>query len=187
VSDWLSSSYPLVAFWRKGAMDGPPEKYTEILTYGASTRKLLERQEELAHERQLALIRMQSHALTWTGTSADLIATITRWYECGWLMSASLADALDKAAYHFLRPDGTAVIAPPSVDLPVEAKPITSRAAFVTSILESKGWSILDWANESGVSPATAHDYLANKTNPYRSTRLKLAKSLGISIQELPR
>jgi lambda repressor-like predicted transcriptional regulator len=161
---------------------------------GGSTDKLwerlqrdLERRAEVEHESQLALIRMQSHALIWTGTPDDLVAAITRWYESGWLMAASLQDALQKAAYHFLRSDGTAVIAPPAGVPAVDVKPETSRAAFVRSILESKGWSILDWAINSGVSSATAHDYLANKTKPYRSTRLKLAKSLGVSIQQLPR
>jgi lambda repressor-like predicted transcriptional regulator len=55
------------------------------------------------------------------------------------------------------------------------------RRAFVLPLLEQKGWSILDWANEANVSHATAQDYLDNKTKPYPSTRKKLANALGIN------
>ena len=63
----------------------------------------------------------------------------------------------------------------------------TQRKAVVKPILESKGWSELDWANESNVAYHTAADYLAGKTRSYPSTRLKLAKSLGLTVQQLPR
>jgi lambda repressor-like predicted transcriptional regulator len=56
-----------------------------------------------------------------------------------------------------------------------------SRRAFVMPLLEAKGWSILDWANDANVSHATAQDYLDNKTKPYPSTRKKLAKALGVN------
>ena len=39
------------------------------------------------------------------------------------------------------------------------------RKAFVTPILDEKGWSILDWANEAEVAYHTAADYLAGTTN----------------------
>ena len=70
-----------------------------------------------------------------------------------------------------------------------EAKPpeIISRQAFVTPLLEAKGWSILDWATEAEVSHATAIDYLQGKRTPYRSTRLKLAKALNVSVDQLPK
>jgi hypothetical protein len=74
----------------------------------------------------------------------------------------------------------TASESQPEVKLP-------SRREFVESILEQKGWSILDWANEAEVAHATAMDYLDEKTRPYRSTRLKLAKGLGISVDRLPK
>jgi lambda repressor-like predicted transcriptional regulator len=61
------------------------------------------------------------------------------------------------------------------------------RRAFVIPLLDKKGWSILDWANEAGVSHATAIDYLDKKTKPYRSTRLKLAKALGVNVEQLPK
>ena len=60
------------------------------------------------------------------------------------------------------------------------------RKEFVLRILESKGWSILEWANDAEVAYHTASDYLENRTTPYRSTRLKLAKSLGVNVQDLP-
>jgi hypothetical protein len=75
------------------------------------------------------------------------------------------------------------------------AKPVTgatgggdgTRAAFITPILEKKGWSILDWANNSGVDFHTANDYLRGSTKPYASTRKKLADSLGVTVDELPK
>lgn len=39
----------------------------------------------------------------------------------------------------------------------------SDRKTFVIPLLEAKGWSILDWANEAGVAHATAHDYLAQQ------------------------
>lgn len=71
-----------------------------------------ERQRELEHERRLATIRAQSHALVWTGTAEELTAAITKWYESGSIIAESLDDALQKASIHFLSPDGTLVILP---------------------------------------------------------------------------
>lgn len=68
---------------------------------------------------------------------------------------------------------------PPTIQL--------TRNEFVQRILEEKGWSILDWANEAGVSHVTAAAYLRGKTKTYRSTRVKLAKALGVLIAELPK
>ncbi len=62
----------------------------------------------------------------------------------------------------------------------------STRAGFVIPILKKKGWSILDWANESKVDYNTADDYLKGQTNPYRSTRRKLANALGVPVEELP-
>jgi hypothetical protein len=61
------------------------------------------------------------------------------------------------------------------------------RRDFVQPILETKGWSIEDWAIESKVAYHTAADYLSGRTNPYASSRVKLAKSLGVPVQQLPR
>lgn len=70
-------------------------------------------------------------------------------------------------------------VEPPKVPL--------TRREFVQRILDEKGWSILDWANEANVSHATAMDYVKGERTPYRSTRLKLAQALGISVGELPK
>ncbi len=145
-------------------------------------------QERLEHERKLAAIRTQSHALTWTGTAEELTETIKRWYESGWLMAESLQDALQKASIHFAKPDGTPVLKPASPESSQpQPKKALSRREFVAPLLDAKGWSPLDWALEAQVAPATANDYLDDKTNPYRSTRLKLAKALGVPVEQLPK
>ena len=71
----------------------------------------------------------------------------------------------------------------------IQRQPATqaSRRAVIEPLLDAKGWSILDWANEAEVAHATAMDFLDEKTRPYRSTRFKLAKALGISVDQLPR
>ena len=61
------------------------------------------------------------------------------------------------------------------------------RQKFVEPLLDAKGWSALDWAKYSGVAYNTASDYLEGITTPYRSTRLKLATSLGIPVEKLPK
>lgn len=61
-----------------------------------------------------------------------------------------------------------------------------ARREFVEPILGEKGWSILQWALEAEVAYNTVADYLAGKKNPYPSTRVKLAKALGISANLLP-
>jgi lambda repressor-like predicted transcriptional regulator len=72
---------------------------------------------------------------------------------------------------------------------PRESKPTdqaNKRKAFVEPILLAKGWSILDWANEAEVAYHTAADYLTGTTNPFRSSRTKLAKALGVPPNALP-
>jgi hypothetical protein len=65
--------------------------------------------------------------------------------------------------------------------------PSSIRGAFVTPILSSKGWSIQDWAINSGVDFHTANDFLKGTTKAYNSTRKKLADSLGVDVSTLPR
>ena len=94
-------------------MDKPSYSLSEIFADKISGKSFLRRQqqkEELEHERQLAEIRTRSHALVWTGTVEELNVTITKWYELGQIVAESLADALQKASIHFMRPDGTLVI-----------------------------------------------------------------------------
>ena len=63
----------------------------------------------------------------------------------------------------------------------------TARREFVEPILLKKGWSILDWANHSQVDFHTANDYLKGRTDPYPSTRKKLADSLGVPVPDFPK
>ena len=153
-------------------------------------RRHQERDGELAHERRKAEIRAQSHALVWKGTSAELIATITRWYKSGWIEAESVQDALGRASIHFVDSQGNAVTLPPLPAVPLpppDPSASNPREAFVLPLLDNKGWSVLDWANESGVAYHTAADYLSGTTKPYRSSRAKLAKPLGITANQLPK
>lgn len=153
--------------------------------------QLRERESELEHERRLAEIRTQSHALVWTGTPEELTATITHWVEAGWIVAADLPEALRKASLHFVRPDGVPIIAPSVLAAlqpsPEKQKPLNARQLSIFPRLDEKGWSPLRWAAEADVAHDTVIDYLANKTRPHRKTRVKLARALGISVQELPR
>jgi hypothetical protein len=99
------------------------------------------RERELEHERQLAAIRAQSHALVWTGTTEELIATITKWYQSGMMVAESLQDALQKASTHFVRPDGTLVIAPVvRASLALEAiSPSEAKATIEAEIRRREG------------------------------------------------
>jgi lambda repressor-like predicted transcriptional regulator len=150
-----------------------------------------ERSSELYHERQLAAIRAEARALVWTGTQEEFVEAVLKLYESGCILASDPTDALMKAALHFVRQDGTAIVRPQeassalSPSKPIE-KPKLSREAFVKAILETKGWSIFDWATEAEVSHATAIDYLRGKTKPHPSTRLKLAEALGVTVQQLP-
>jgi hypothetical protein len=60
------------------------------------------------------------------------------------------------------------------------------RQAVVDPIRDAKGWSTLDWALEAEVDYNTASDYLNGLTNPHRRTRVRLARALGIPVQQLP-
>jgi hypothetical protein len=64
--------------------------------------------------------------------------------------------------------------------------PAEIRQAFVRPILTDKGWSIHDWADKANVDFHTANEYLKGTTNPYASTRKKLADSLGVAVADLP-
>jgi lambda repressor-like predicted transcriptional regulator len=75
---------------------------------------------------------------------------------------------------------------PPETALQSTARKKSARQAFVLPILDKKGWSLLDWAIESKVAYHTASDYFHGLTKPYRSTRVKLAQGLGVSVDKLP-
>jgi hypothetical protein len=61
-----------------------------------------------------------------------------------------------------------------------------ARRDFVLPLLEEKGWSVLDWAKNSKVDVHSANGYLKGETRSYRSTRKKLAESLGLKARDLP-
>lgn len=61
-----------------------------------------------------------------------------------------------------------------------------ARKAFLTPILEKKGFSVHDWANEAGVDWHTADSYLNGKTKPYQSTIGKLARALDVKVEDMP-
>jgi hypothetical protein len=136
------------------------------MLYGKEGVRAREREQELEHARQVAAIHAQSRALIWTGTAEELTETIRRWYESGWLLAESPQDAFQKAAIHFVDTAGKPIIKPTGAKV-IETKPKTvekiSRREFVMPLLEGKGWSILDWANEANVSHATAQDYLGQQ------------------------
>jgi hypothetical protein len=60
------------------------------------------------------------------------------------------------------------------------------RQKVVMPLLKHRGWSISQWAIESEVDFHTANDYLDGDTTPRASTRLRLAKALGIPVEILP-
>lgn len=60
------------------------------------------------------------------------------------------------------------------------------RSSFVMPLLAQKGWSTRDWAVNAEVDFHTVNDFLKGRTDPYRSTRKKLAESLGVAVEKLP-
>jgi hypothetical protein len=67
------------------------------------------------------------------------------------------------------------------------ASSTNERESRIRPLLDTKGWSTHDWAVQSGLDFHTASDYLKGKKNSYPSTRIKLARSLGIDVADLPR
>jgi lambda repressor-like predicted transcriptional regulator len=66
-----------------------------------------------------------------------------------------------------------------------EALTAKARQSLVDPMLANKGWSLLDWANEAEVAYNTVAGYLAGKKT-YPSTKVKLAKALGLEANQLP-
>lgn len=60
-----------------------------------------------------------------------------------------------------------------------------ARKGFVEPILLKRGWSVFMWATEAEVAYNTAAGYMAGKKT-YASTRVKLAKALGLDANQLP-
>lgn len=86
-----------------------------------------------------------------------------------------------------LPPESEIAIALPPSDVQDKASSAHDRESRIRPLLERKGWSTNDWAVQSGVDFHTVSDYLKGDTDPYPSTRAKMAKSLGIDVTELPR
>ncbi len=61
----------------------------------------------------------------------------------------------------------------------------TTREGFIKPLLLKRGWSLNDWALEADVAYNTVAGYLAGKKT-YPSTRVKLAKVLGLEANQLP-
>jgi hypothetical protein len=76
------------------------------------------------HEAQLKRER-ESHALVWTGTEGQLVEEIKKLFDAGLVRAKDLPDALQKAAIHFVDPDGKPIIKPASTR--------TEKPAAVTS------------------------------------------------------
>lgn len=71
------------------------------------------------------------------------------------------------------------------VDAPIST-PASCRRKAVQRILDQKGWSATDWAAEAQVDPHTAIDYLDGRTRPRQSSRVKMARALGVDVTDLP-
>jgi hypothetical protein len=105
-----------------------------------------------------------------------------RMLEKAWEASGEIAEKPLAALSHEHSQSGSTPTAP----IPTETRD-GKRQSVVRPLLEKNGWSILDWAAESNVDFHTADNYLKGKTNPYRSTRKKMADALGMPVTDLPK
>lgn len=122
------------------------------------------------------------------GLETFLQVVITEY--AGRAIRASLQDAIEprpQPAHPFPTPPTSNPLPTQPNSSPPAEKPRNVRREFVDPLLQERGWSLLDWATEANVAYHTVADYLTGKTKPYRDTRLKMAKSLGVSVQQLPK
>jgi transcriptional regulator with XRE-family HTH domain len=68
-----------------------------------------------------------------------------------------------------------------------EKQVAAERKSFLDKRLKIKGYSLRVWATQAGVAVSTVRCYRSGKTNPHPSTLWKLARALGISIEQMPR
>jgi transcriptional regulator with XRE-family HTH domain len=68
-----------------------------------------------------------------------------------------------------------------------EKQSAVERKAFLDNQIKIKGYSLRVWATQAGVALSTVRHYRSGKTNPHPSTLWKLARALGISIEEMPK
>jgi len=122
----------------------------------------------------------QTKLLRWYGSEMSEISADDEWYHrqlarLAFLEGSQITPSSDEHTQEIEKALG---IAPPPT------QPIKAREAFVRPLLEKRGWSIRDWAAKANVNHRTANDYLEGVTNPYPSTRKKLAQALDLN--ELP-
>jgi hypothetical protein len=96
-----------------------------------------------------------------------------------------LGEAVDEAHINLaMKPPVKATQATPPQGSDKDSK--VTRKAFITPILEKKGFSVHDWATKAHVDFHTANNYLKGKTKPFPATLKKLADALGVEIARLP-
>jgi lambda repressor-like predicted transcriptional regulator len=82
-------------------------------------------------------------------------------------------------------PDDTSIGQAPEGESKARAR---ARLLVVDPILETKGWSLLDWSKKAGVDYHTVQDYLNGKTKALRAeNRRAMAEALGIPLGQLPK
>jgi lambda repressor-like predicted transcriptional regulator len=64
---------------------------------------------------------------------------------------------------------------------------VSRRKSFVQPLLDEKGWSLAQWAEEAKVSRHTAKSYVEGKRKTYHSNMKQLAEALGVSFQKFPK
>jgi hypothetical protein len=176
-----------------------PEDRIEEMLLGKEGVAKKRRAAEIEHERELARIRSESHALVWTGNPKELTETIRRWFEAGWIKAANLQDAMEKAAIHFHRPDGTLVIKPivghpqrvaasTQSDVPNKRlsatiySPIAARK--MEAFLEENGIGQTEFAIKIGTTDRTLRKFRTTGKIK-RSIFDEIAKGMGISRDTL--
>jgi hypothetical protein len=158
-----------------------------------------EREQELEHERRLARIRTESHALVWTGTTEELTDTIKRWFQAGWMQAENLEDALRKVALHFRQPDGTSVIKPtihaearigPATTSDAPKKRLKSTihspvaARKMEAYLEEHGIGLTEFATKIGTTDRTLRSFRTTGKIK-RSIFDDIATGMGVSRDAL--
>lgn len=69
----------------------------------------------------------------------------------------------------------------------LEKQLAAGRKEFLDERLKMKGYSWEVLANQAGVSISTLDNYRSGKSKPQPATLWKLAHTLGISIEDMPR
>jgi hypothetical protein len=102
-----------------------------------------------------------------------------------WLMLANTVSAIEQSNHASSVQQSEITTAGAATTANPAANSLT-REQILRPILEKKGFSIHDWATAADVDFHTANNYLKGHSNPYQSTRKKLADALGIAVEDLP-